>query len=79
MFILEARTVTKKGQVTIPIQMRRALGIKEGEKVTFAIEGDRVFMTKGDSDPVEAMIGMGKGIFGKSLKYQRKMRDEWGR
>ena len=74
---LEARTVTKKGQVTIPLSMRRILGIKEGEKVTFSLEGDRVFLTKGSSNPVEAMVGMGKGIFGKGVTYQRKVRDEW--
>ena len=28
-------SVTSKGQVTIPIQVRRALGIKTGAKVTF--------------------------------------------
>jgi len=74
---LEARTVTKKGQVTIPLPMRRALGIKEGEKVIFSLEGDGVYLRKGISDPVEAMVGMGEGIFGKSVKYQRKVRNEW--
>ena len=76
-FILEARTITKKGQVTIPLPMRRALGINEGEKVILSLKGGGIYLRKGISDPVEAMVGMGKGIFGKSVKYQRKIRDEW--
>ena len=31
-------TVTRKGQVTVPIEIRRALGIKTGDKVTFFLE-----------------------------------------
>lgn len=34
--------VTSKGQVTIPIEMRRKLGIKDGDKVVFIEEGDRI-------------------------------------
>jgi AbrB family looped-hinge helix DNA binding protein len=34
--------VTSKGQVTIPIEMRRKLGIKNGDKVVFIEEGDRI-------------------------------------
>ncbi|HYU17829.1 MAG TPA: AbrB/MazE/SpoVT family DNA-binding domain-containing protein [Chloroflexota bacterium] len=31
-------TVTRKGQVTVPIEIRRALGIKQGDKVAFVLE-----------------------------------------
>lgn len=30
-------TVTSKGQVTIPVEVRRFLGLKEGDKVAFAL------------------------------------------
>ena len=30
--------VTRKGQVTIPVEMRRVLGIEEGDQVAFALE-----------------------------------------
>lgn len=35
-------TVTEKGQVTIPAEVRRTLGIHRGEKVIFLIEGGDV-------------------------------------
>ena len=35
-------TVTSKGQTTIPGKIREALGIKPGDRLEYAIEGDRV-------------------------------------
>jgi antitoxin PrlF len=34
--------ITSKGQVTIPKEIRRALGIKEGDSLLFEVEGDEV-------------------------------------
>ena len=39
---MEIAKVTSKGQITIPIDIRRKLGVKEGEKILFVEEGDRV-------------------------------------
>jgi AbrB family looped-hinge helix DNA binding protein len=33
-------TVTRKGQTTIPGQIRKALQIKPGDKLQYAVEGD---------------------------------------
>jgi len=33
-------TVTKKGQTTIPGEIRKALQIKPGDKLQYAVEGD---------------------------------------
>ena len=35
-------TVTSKGQVTVPAEVRRHLGIKPGATVAFVIDGDEV-------------------------------------
>jgi len=35
-------TITKKGQVTIPAEIRRILGFKAKDKVAFSIEGNVV-------------------------------------
>lgn len=34
-------TVTRKGQTTIPGDVRRALGIKPGDRLEYHVEGDR--------------------------------------
>ncbi|HRN29880.1 MAG TPA: AbrB/MazE/SpoVT family DNA-binding domain-containing protein [Terrimesophilobacter sp.] len=33
-------TITSKGQITLPVGARRALGLVEGQKVSIRIEGD---------------------------------------
>lgn len=35
-------TVTSKGQTTIPEKIRKALRIKPGDKLEYAVEGDQV-------------------------------------
>lgn len=35
-------TITSKGQVTVPAEVRKRLGITRGEKIAFLIEGDDV-------------------------------------
>ena len=38
--------ITSKGQTTIPIEVRRALGIKTGDVVRYEIDGDKVRLIK---------------------------------
>ena len=38
-------SVSPKGQVTVPVQIRRLLGIKPKDKVAFRVEGKRVELT----------------------------------
>lgn len=41
---MELAKVTSKGQITIPIDIRKKLGIKEGSKVLFIEEGGRIYL-----------------------------------
>ena len=42
----KATTVTTKGQVTIPIEIRKALGIEPHDKIEFVLEGDEARIRK---------------------------------
>jgi antitoxin PrlF len=42
--IMELAKITSKGQITIPIGIRRALGLKDGDKVVFFQQGGKVVM-----------------------------------
>lgn len=55
----QVTTVTRKGQVTIPVEIRRALGIEEGDKVAFSLlEGaDNVIIVR----PVRSVVEMTYG------------------
>jgi len=39
---MELAKVTSKGQVTIPVEIRKKLGIREGDKVLFIEEGNKI-------------------------------------
>lgn len=41
---MELAKVTTKGQVTIPIAIRKKLGVKEGDKILFVEERGRIFV-----------------------------------
>ena len=47
---MELAKVTSKGQVTIPVEIRRKLGIKNGDKVLFIEESGRVYMMNSSMD-----------------------------
>ncbi len=39
---MELARITSKGQITIPIGIRKKLNLKEGDKVIFIEEGDKI-------------------------------------
>jgi AbrB family looped-hinge helix DNA binding protein len=41
---MEITSVTSKGQVTIPKEIRQQLGIRQGSRIEFALLGDHVEM-----------------------------------
>src|SRR5215212_7792286 len=49
-------TVTRKGQITIPAEFRKALGLKEGDKVALSLEAGEVKLSRTGS-VVEATAG----------------------
>ena len=42
-------TVTTKGQVTIPVEIRRMLQVKPHDHVAFVVEDEKVRLVKGES------------------------------
>ncbi|MDR2671537.1 MAG: AbrB/MazE/SpoVT family DNA-binding domain-containing protein [Oscillospiraceae bacterium] len=39
---MEVAKITSRGQITIPIDIRKKLGVKEGDKVIFLEDGGRI-------------------------------------
>ncbi|WP_311497489.1 AbrB/MazE/SpoVT family DNA-binding domain-containing protein [uncultured Mobiluncus sp.] len=50
---MELAKITSKGQITIPVSVRRKLGVKDGDKVLFLDEGQGVVMVNAS---VQALI-----------------------
>ena len=59
---MELAKVTSKGQITIPVAIRRALGIKDGDKVMFIQQEGKVVMMNASPDALleaqQAFLGV---------------------
>ncbi|MES1206083.1 MAG: AbrB/MazE/SpoVT family DNA-binding domain-containing protein [Pseudomonadota bacterium] len=52
-------TISSKGQITVPVEVRRLLGLHVGTVVSFEIRSDGVLLRKGaaDENPVDRLYG----------------------
>lgn len=56
---MASSTISSKGQVTIPLEIRVRLGLKEGDRVEFVQQGDSVVIRPGRAmeNPFEEYAG----------------------
>jgi AbrB family looped-hinge helix DNA binding protein len=73
--VVERVRVGVRGQVVIPKKLRKKLNIEHG--VILEIEETENSLFSKPYDPVAEMKGLGKGIFGEPVEYQRRLREEW--
>jgi antitoxin PrlF len=45
--------ITSKAQTTIPLPVRNALRLAEGDELVYTIEADRVVLTKASREPAD--------------------------
>jgi AbrB family looped-hinge helix DNA binding protein len=70
-------TLTSKGQVTVPKEIREALGASEGDRIVFETEGDRILLRKAPRESLAALFRRQKPWSVPAVKFQRRLRDEW--
>jgi len=53
-------TISSKGQVTVPQEIRKRLGLETGDRVEFVVEGDRTVIRpiRSEANPFEKFIGI---------------------
>ena len=56
---MTALSLTSKGQVTVPVTIRRKLQLKPGDRVHFREEKGRVYIER-DEDDISSLFGMFK-------------------
>lgn len=59
---MELAKVTSKGQVTIPIAIRKMLGIREGDKLLFVEEGEKVVLINASTNALLKAQEAFKGV-----------------
>jgi AbrB family looped-hinge helix DNA binding protein len=71
------RTITQKGQVTVPAAIRKALGLKPNDKVTFRVdaEGVRLEPAKGSLLAGYGAVKLRGGT--KDIKRLRRETEAW--
>ncbi len=72
-------TITSKGQVTVPFEIRRALGVRAGDKLEFETNGTGCYIRPvRTEDPFEKYRGIGTPGIGRGrkavLRWSRQMR-----
>jgi AbrB family looped-hinge helix DNA binding protein len=75
--VVDKVKVGMRGQVVIPRKIRKKLNIENG--IILEIEETKEGILLRPYNPVAEMKGLGKGVFGEPVKYQRKLREEWER
>jgi AbrB family looped-hinge helix DNA binding protein len=73
--VTEKVKVGMRGQVVIPKKLRQKYGIEEG--IILEIDDTKEGLLLKPFNPLIEMKGLGKGVFGDPVKYQKKLREEW--
>ena len=64
-----------RGQVVIPSRLRKKFKMETG--VILEIDETKEGLLLKPLNPVADMKGLGRGVFGDPVKYQKKIRQEW--
>lgn len=59
---MELARITSKGQITIPIGIRKKLNLKEGDKVIFIEEGDKIVVANSSMIALKELQEGMKGV-----------------
>jgi AbrB family looped-hinge helix DNA binding protein len=74
MMTTEKVKVGMRGQVVIPKKLRKKHNVKEG--IILEINDTEEGLLLNPFNPVSELKGIGKGVFGEPVKYQKKLREE---
>ena len=76
----EVGTVSTKGQITIPKDIRDALGIRPGDRILFDLEkGDRALVRKVEPTRLNLILDRMGPPAEKGVDMQRRLRDDWSK
>jgi AbrB family looped-hinge helix DNA binding protein len=70
-------SISEKGQVTVPKEIRKILGLKAGDKVVFISRGGQILIRKAQMKRLSQILENQKPWKFSSLEFQRKVREEW--
>jgi AbrB family looped-hinge helix DNA binding protein len=70
---MEKVTVSSKGQIAIPKQVREALNLAAGSKLTLEVRGQEIILSKGDA--WRKLRGAARGLEKDFLEFRKEERE----
>jgi AbrB family looped-hinge helix DNA binding protein len=74
--------LNQKSQIVISKKIRKTLGLKPGDQLAAAVEGNKIVLRPKPKNSTQRLRGLGKGTWGSRTKidaYLDRLRDEWER
>jgi len=70
-------SVSTKGQVTIPKEIRDIMELREGDRVIFILDDGRIYLRKASAQKLSQMLEVQRPWRESSLAFQKRIRGEW--
>ena len=67
---LKVSKVQKKGQVTIPLEIREKLGVQEGDFVAFVVTSEGILISPQEVVPVKTLDGVESRLEDKGIRFE---------
>ena len=74
---MDISKITRNYQITLPRDVRRIVGLKEGDEVVFTVENNPIKISKADEDIIFKTAGIWKDMKETGEEYQKRIRKEW--
>ena len=75
--IIGTSSISEKGQITIPKEIRDKLGIMQGDRLIFDLKGDKIIIRKSGTNKISEILKNQKPWMESSIEFQKQLRDEW--
>ena len=76
---LPTTTVSSKAQIVLPAEIRRALGIRAGDRLEISVEGERIVLERAPGSDVAALAELGGELWAGYADELAEARDAWDR
>jgi len=75
--IIGTSSISEKGQITIPKEIRDKLGIMQGDRLIFDLKGNKIIIRKSGTNKISEILKNQKPWTESSIEFQKQLREEW--
>ena len=71
--------ITRNYQLTLPKDVRKIVGLREGDEVMLTVENGKITITKSVGDSIRATAGIWKDMKETGIEYENRIRKGWSK